>query len=584
MRKIITIKPDRLRGLEYINTRKYNDEDILDIIWERSRFSDVRSIREKILDIPDEKFTSMFTPHFLITSDNINDAYFAMLGIYYAVTEKSTAFYGDYITSESPSNRFTTVQGGFDPLFGVFGNENNVKDYFNAEEEELLNELRNENNPVMHVEHFPFFGERDSFVDLDPDGDKLLFCIRIRRKNEYDDMSDDDYIKSESEYAKSINFVHVSCGKDSNTEKKEMLRNALIDNGFDVSGVEKQLLELTRNKDDITEYTVQTYMKSIMNTHLLNNPDSMVLSESDFSSIKVKPVEKAEVKNASRHKIVGLEREREKLNGIVKMIALEKNRKEMGISDISNGCNMVFAGSPGTAKTTLAREFAIELANLGFIKSAANFKECTKSDIVGAYVGWTAKQVDNMFLSMSRSGGGVIFFDEIYTLSEKESTCFDSEAITCIVQNMENYRENVYCIFAGYEDKMNEFLSANPGIRSRISFTIKFGDYDNEVLNNVFESIVVGNGYKLPRGFEEITGGFFNSLKSVRKSQFGNGREARNLFTNAVQKMAIRLGNDKRLTRNKLTQITITDISEAAKDILDSEIKVSNGKTIKIGF
>ncbi|MBR0365445.1 MAG: AAA family ATPase, partial [Clostridia bacterium] len=281
--------------------------------------------------------------------------------------------------------------------------------------------------------------------------------------------------------------------------------------------------------------------------------------------------------------LVGLKNEREKLRGIIDMLRLETRRERFGYGRVSNGCNIVFAGPPGTAKTTLARQFARALSEMGLIEDDENFKECKKSDIIGAYVGWTAKQVDMMFHSISKKGGGVIFFDEIYTLTDSK-TDYDKEAITCITQNMENYRDKVFCIFAGYGDKMDEFLSANPGLRSRIQFNIKFGDYDNETLYEIFCSMAKGNGFEIKGECRETVVDFFARLKRSRGEQFGNGREARNLFTNAVQKMAHRLGDRTDTTRDDLTTLTGEDIRLATEDILSSEIGKTDKKSGRIGF
>ena len=586
MKKLITVQTDMIRAHEYLDTEKYSITDIFEIVENRSRFNEVNELNQKLSKIPYDIFSSMFTPHFFINAENLNDAYLAMLAIYHTISEVTSDHYETLITTEIPHEATMFSNNRFNPWV----QDCDLGDPLTDQEKEILERLKGNSTPIMHVHKMLSygFGIQSCFENVDPDGKRLLFYLNVKEQdNMFNDtwLSEEERMTNNKECAESMNFVYVCCGKDNEEEKSEMLRNCLIDMGFDVSKVEDKLSELSKCQENINEYTVQAHMKSILNVHLLNDPSSMVLTKDDFIKINNNNLVKKAEKTTTSHRIVGLKKEREKIDGIVKMISLENKRKEMQLSNICNGCNMVFAGAPGTAKTTLAREFATQLAKHGHIQSAANFKECKKSDIVGAYVGWTAKQVDEMFSMMARSGGGVIFFDEIYTLSEKESTCFDSEAITCIVQNMENYREKVYCIFAGYENKMDEFLSANPGIRSRISFTVKFDDYSNDILNDVFKSIADGNGYKLPKGFEAITDEYFDKLKRSRCTQFGNGREARNLFTNAVQKMAIRIGNSGKLTKYALTHLSISDIREAAKDILDSEIKSSKSNAEKcVGF
>lgn len=244
---------------------------------------------------------------------------------------------------------------------------------------------------------------------------------------------------------------------------------------------------------------------------------------------------------------------------------------------------MVFAGQPGTAKTTVAREFAKVLAERGIIPSTENFRECRKSDIVGQYVGHTAQKVDSLFQELHSKGGGVIFFDEIYTLSEKNNTSFDTEAINCITQNMENYRSSVFCIFAGYRGKMSDFINSNPGMSSRITTTINFATYDNSALCNIFDSIIRKNKFTVIGEYHDEINSFFDKLREMKGDNFGNGREARNLFDNAKRCAANRVISSKRLTKSMLSIITSEDIRTAAEEITASLIE-EKSKSSPIGF
>ena len=128
--------------------------------------------------------------------------------------------------------------------------------------------------------------------------------------------------------------------------------------------------------------------------------------------------------------------------------------------------HMVFTGNPGTAKTTVARLFARILKENGVL-SKGDLIECGRSDLVGKYVGWTAVQVKNMF---KKAKGSVLFIDEAYSLCDDRSGSYGDEAINTIVQEMENNRDDMVVIFAGYPKEMNDFLDRNPGLRSRIAF------------------------------------------------------------------------------------------------------------------
>lgn len=150
----------------------------------------------------------------------------------------------------------------------------------------------------------------------------------------------------------------------------------------------------------------------------------------------------------------------------------------------------------------------------GTIKGDA-FRECVKSDIVGQFVGWTAANVDKMFKDMAEAGGGVLFLDEAYTYTEKDSTCFDKEAINCIVQGMENHRE-VMCIFAGYKEPMQAFVQANPGLRSHIGFVFEFGDYNSDAMYAIAQYQAKTLGFELPDGSAEVLTVYFTELKRLQ--------------------------------------------------------------------
>jgi len=344
--------------------------------------------------------------------------------------------------------------------------------------------------------------------------------------------------------------------------------------------VKKSIVGLSEHPSVRNEYQAVAAVKNVMNTHLQLFGQSTVLSPLDFHNYLATPKsEGASV--GKRNDLVGLEKELKLVNGAVNLLEFDIKRKEKGLISAISGCNMVFTGQPGTAKTTVAREFAAVLAERGIIPGAQNFAECRKSDIVGQYVGHTAKKVDSLFQDLDSKGGGVIFFDEIYTLSEKNSTCFDIEAINCITQNMENYRSRIFCIFAGYPNKMTDFINSNPGLGSRISTTINFSNYDDDVLCQIFDGILKKSSFTVIGKYREQLADFFHRLRIKRGENFGNGREARNLFDNAKRCAANRLASVKRPTKKMLSIITAEDITTAAEEIIAS---VMEEKTNRIGF
>lgn len=545
----------------YLMPSEMNPELICDTVFTRERFAKVTELIHKIDRIDEDDF-AISTNKYFIATDNINDAYIAILAIYYSIADKN----------EETGESIVFVDADNDDM------QNNTAVAINLtagmNDPDLNSIISNENNPVIHIvptlsptiadSEILLNNQTEFFIYYAPDG-----RLSSGDTDEIIEMLGSCFHCMVIENSKAIDIENVIC-------------SYFWERNFEYDNTVREIDLLVKQLKGRDEYTVTAAARQIVNNHLFNDPDDRQLMPEDFRGVsELFALHPSRLASKKLH-LVGLEKETEKINGIIHSINIDKLRYEKRISDSFTGCSMVFAGPPGTAKTTLARRFAGELADLRIIKST-NFKECCKSDYVGQYVGHTAAKIDAMFEEMAEKGGGVIFFDEIYTLAEDNATIFDKEAITCIVQNMENYRNSVFCIFAGYEDKMNDFLNANPGMRSRISFIVKFSGYNDDVLCEIFSRMAAEDNYKIPADSESTVKNFFQSLRSARGEQFGNGREARNLYINAKQHHALKIGGFKTKTKKMLTQLDPDDISAAAADILKSELKVSKS-IASIGF
>lgn len=533
-----------------IRPDEFSADLIRKTIFARSRFHEAIKLIRSIEMISDEDFAEC-TNKYYISASHINDAYIAVLAIYNCIREKQIPVGKEIMIhmAEKKANQ---------PIAIMSISESEDDD----DEEGHTGEA-----PVIHM--LSPSGEYEISRDILMD-DKVEFFVSC--------MPDGCQHKRPKTSGCCRCITIDACGDES---PRDIMVDYFLDKEFDIDEVEAEINSLISAMGTSNEYVITSAARQVITNHLFNDPDSRSLSVEDFSGIAGLFSEKPASVSIGAE-IVGLEREKEKLMGIIDSISIDLLRTERGLTKGVSGCNMVFAGPPGTAKTTLARHFAKCLEERGIIRSKTCFKECVKSDIVGYYVGQTAALVDKLFSEMAANGGGVIFFDEIYTLSENDSTSFDREAVTCIVQNMENYRDKIFCIFAGYEEKMMEFLSSNPGLSSRIPFTIKFGGYSDETLIRIFGSIAAAEHYKIAGGCNDIISDFFNKLRAYRGERFGNGREARNLFTNAKQKHALRISGSKKKTTKMLTEISREDISEAISDILLSE--TGAGSVRRIGF
>lgn len=233
--------------------------------------------------------------------------------------------------------------------------------------------------------------------------------------------------------------------------------------------------------------------------------------------------------------------------------------------------HMVFTGNPGTAKTTAARLLA-RIMKENDLLSVGDLYEVGRADLVEKYVGWTAKHVQKLF---SQAMGSVLFIDEAYSLLDDRDGSFGDEAINTIVQEMENCREDIVVIFAGYPDKMDDFLAHNPGLRSRIAFHVPFADYDTEELYAIAELTAKKKGLRLDPAVRDK---LLPILSAARKTPgFGNGRYVRNLIERATLKQAGRL---VKLDAAQMTSEAISILTAEDFDVLDEKQPVRQ----RIGF
>ena len=256
-------------------------------------------------------------------------------------------------------------------------------------------------------------------------------------------------------------------------------------------------------------------------------------------------------------KLVGLQDVKELVRQIVAANRMQKLRKKMGMKASSNALHMVFTGNPGSAKTTVARLLAGILKEEG-VSATGAFVECGRSNLVGRYVGWTAKIVRQKF---EEASGGVLFIDEAYALVDS-SKSFGDEAINTIVQEMENRRDDVMVIFAGYPEKMREFLNSNEGLRSRIAFHLDFPDYTADELVEILQVMAKERDLELAPATMEKCRAIFED--AAKQEDFGNGRYVRNILDAAVIRQADRLLAEQEqypITKQMAQNLTVEDFA-----------------------
>jgi hypothetical protein len=236
--------------------------------------------------------------------------------------------------------------------------------------------------------------------------------------------------------------------------------------------------------------------------------------------------------------LVGLEQVKADVNALVKLMQMVRRRQEAGLAAPPLNRHLVFAGNPGTGKTTVARLYGGLLARLGVLEKG-HLVEADRGALVGSYVGHTAPKTEAVF---RKALGGVLFLDEAYSLSPPgQSNDFGQEAIVTLMKLMEDHRDEIVVIVAGYGNEMARFLNSNPGLASRFSRTLEFVDYSSEELVEIVDLQAEHHEYELTPATRGALVTYFDS--QARNVGFGNGRVARQLFQSMTERQAARLAD-----------------------------------------
>lgn len=251
------------------------------------------------------------------------------------------------------------------------------------------------------------------------------------------------------------------------------------------------------------------------------------------------------------NEIIGLQEVKKYMESLEANLLMQKKRAAQGFKKVDISMHMIFTGNPGTGKTTIARLVAKTLKAMGVL-SGGQLVEVSRKDLVGKYVGHTAPLTQSMIQSAL---GGVLFIDEAYSLYRGKEDTFGLEAIDTLVKGMEDHRDDLIVILAGYTKEMNEFLEANSGLQSRFPNVIEFSDYTADELLLIAKSIAKSQDYCLNEDCDEPLLAYFEAKQQNPKS--GNGRLARNVIEEAILNQAKRCLADPSQSYNELKQIDL---------------------------
>lgn len=255
--------------------------------------------------------------------------------------------------------------------------------------------------------------------------------------------------------------------------------------------------------------------------------------------------------------LVGLSSPKELFHEVYSLRKIGLARSMHGLKNKPQTLHMIFRGHPGTGKTTVARRFGTCFQKIGLL-SQGHFTEVERADLVGEYVGHTAQKTREV---LRRAQGGVLFIDEAYSLMRGGERDFGREAIDALVRGMEEARDDLVLIFAGYPEEMGRFIKANPGLQSRVAIDLEFPDYTADELMAIAETLLRQSDYRLAPDARHFLHSALQRRCEGGGPERGNARHIRNLVERGIRRQAARLEGVAHPSREQLMTLTWGDLS-----------------------
>ena len=277
------------------------------------------------------------------------------------------------------------------------------------------------------------------------------------------------------------------------------------------------------------------------------------------------PPERIEDLKAELNELIGLDSVKREVNNLINIVTVYKRRREAGLKTVDMSFHMVFSGNPGTGKTMIARLMARIFKSLGMLNKG-HLVEVDRSGLVAGYVGQTAIKTSAV---VEKALGGVLFIDEAYSLSGKGENDFGQEAIDTLLKAMEDHRDDLVVIVAGYDELMDHFIHSNPGLESRFNRYMHFDDYTVDEMLAILDLNLKKGQYRLTEEAREAARAYIEAA-STNSSTFGNARGVRNIFERLLITQANRLASDPGISKEELMNITLEDVMATR----DSDVKL----------
>ena len=349
------------------------------------------------------------------------------------------------------------------------------------------------------------------------------------------------------------NLVNTSSQLDSFLEDKDKIKNEIIQiteyNNFEITRDLLKKISIINNSPKYKE-EVKKYINLTKESLLLY-----------FGYLKILDIFKKEKVEEDPKRLEELLNELNNLVGLKDLITyqkVQKLREKHKLHITKSTLHLAFTGNPGTGKTTVARIVGRIYKQIGLL-SKGHFIEVSRTDLIAGYQGQTALKVKKVIESAK---GGVLFIDEAYSITENDNNdSYGKECLTELTKALEDYREDLVVIVAGYTEPMNKFFESNPGLKSRFNTFIEFQDYNVEELEEILVAMCKNNDYLLDEKLKIKVKNFFVEQLTNKNQNFANGRMVRNVYDDLIMCQARRIINIENITREDLLLITEEDFT-----------------------